>query len=757
MIHFSIPFLVLSCSLLLATETPVDGKKDTPSFQMAECSPEFCCLSSRPIRVSMRHLDGDGIGYNQGYTSLTGFFPYIASACTHWITFLDLRGHIFNNGKPAANAGLGLRYVGSRIWGVNGYYDYRKTNKLHYNQVSAGVESLGRVWDFRANGYLPIGKKVSHTYDASFDSFKGHYIILSEKYEFAMKGFNAEAGVHVDSLKHIPFYFAGGPYYLTGRGATAWGGQLRARVDLFDYLRLEGATSYDHTFRWTGQGQISLNIPLGSKQNLSYKNCCESAQLIRTRALQDVDRFEIIPVDHKKQTRNAINPLTNDPYYVVFVDNTSHSNGTYESPYSTLADAQANSSAYDIIYLFPGDGTSTGLDTGFVMQDYQKLWGAGFDQLLNTELGLITVPAQAIGYPYLSYTAASGQAAVLLGNFCEVSGLEIVANESMAGGTPPYAILGDSLLIAQNNPSMANITVKNNLINGSIELTNCFGLIDIENNSISNITHLDGLQWITRVDGDWAEINILNNTVSNAYYAGLFVANAGALNTFEATISGNTISNTGWDAIRVSEYGTVAQSQRTITNNILTNTNTLQAAETGAITAGFVHPVGSVYDTLIIAGNTISTSQEDGINIYLSSDTSTATHLFDLTQTLSITNNTITNAGYSAIHIFDGGYVNFVEENATIANNTISGYGFNAASPIAKQAGGIVFVNYTAPPNHATALQSLNFQINGNVITSSQDTIGGIYIVPDVPIRLELSNNSISVSQEAITVDTTVN
>ena len=95
------------------------------------------------IRLSARYTTPKGIGYKQGYSTLEGFFAPRTPFRGTWLPFLDLRGHIFDNGKFAANAGMGLRYLSkSRIWGINSYYDYRNTSRQHYNQVSAGLETL---------------------------------------------------------------------------------------------------------------------------------------------------------------------------------------------------------------------------------------------------------------------------------------------------------------------------------------------------------------------------------------------------------------------------------------------------------------------------------------------------------------------------------------------------------------------------------------------------------------------------------------
>ena len=180
------------------------------------------------MRLNARHIEPGGIGYGLGYTTVEGFFP-LYNGWENWVVFLDGRGHVFNDGRPAANAGLGVRYLrDTRVWGVNSYWDYRNTHRQHYNQVAAGLESLGRIWDFRLNGYLPVGEKKSHNYRTRFDEFKGHHAILRQKFEFVLAGANAEVGAHVNTWRHVPLYFAAGPYYLTGKGKTTWGGEARA-------------------------------------------------------------------------------------------------------------------------------------------------------------------------------------------------------------------------------------------------------------------------------------------------------------------------------------------------------------------------------------------------------------------------------------------------------------------------------------------------------------------------------------------------
>ncbi len=263
------------------------------------------------MRVDARYTTPEGIGFNTGYTTLEGFFTTRFSCDDSWRPFLDLRGHAFDNGKFAANAGGGFRYLsGSRLWGLNAYYDYRNAKRQHYNQVAAGVECLGRVWDFRLNGYLPVGAKESPHYH-THSQFQRSHLLIHYSRAFAMKGANAEVGAHVN-MESTPLYFAAGPYYLTSEHKTTWGGELRARIEFaYRYVRIEGMAAYDHFFKWIGQAQISVNVPFGPRIKTQDRSCIP---LLDQRSVQPVDRFEIIPQGKFRAVTRAIDPATGKPW-----------------------------------------------------------------------------------------------------------------------------------------------------------------------------------------------------------------------------------------------------------------------------------------------------------------------------------------------------------------------------------------------------------------------------------------------------------
>lgn len=162
----------------------------------------------------------------------------------------------------------------------------------------------------------------------------------------------------------------------------------------------------------------------------------------------------------------AINPKTKKPFVVWFVNNTSSGgDGTFESPFDNLAAVQAAASEYDIIYIYPGNGTDTpGLTTGLVPLRGQAVLGAGLTYKLKAKQGWFKIPPQASGIPTLSNTNSPNSNPILM-QFGEntVAGLNLVDN---VGGATRDDFLdqsggaringGSDYLISENSMSTFN-------------------------------------------------------------------------------------------------------------------------------------------------------------------------------------------------------------------------------------------------------------------------------------------------------------
>jgi len=290
-----------------------------------------------PERICVSHTEGKGLGYSIGYTSLDLFISQ-SSLYQTLVTFIDLRGHVFNNGKYAANTGVGLRYLNEcleQVWGINAFYDYLETKRHTYNQVGVGLEISGKQWDAYANGYWPIGSKNTDIYRFFYDFDKPTKFddsgvalptfLLKAREQLAMKGFDTLIRYRCCLNDCFDVSVGAGPYCYWGTSAktvnafypkrkNAYGGQLRTCLSFMDYVSLEGITTYDTRYKWTGQVTIALCVPLDFTLNQGkycYRDYYESFYCLQERLYRSVNRNEIIVVD--SINRFSTNPEVLDP------------------------------------------------------------------------------------------------------------------------------------------------------------------------------------------------------------------------------------------------------------------------------------------------------------------------------------------------------------------------------------------------------------------------------------------------------------
>lgn len=176
--------------------------------------------------------------------------------------YTDLQGEI--DTKSNWFSGLGLGYRGTnvgRIWGGYLFLDRDYTARHHaYYILNPGFETLGQVWDFRVNAYLPIGDKkhseegVPPFSDTCGDNFNcdnsifiGHsqFIQLLRSTEEVGTGIDAEVGTHFG--RNYDFSLFGGAYYYHFDEAKDIKGlEARVVVPIRPTLALTLETSYDN-------------------------------------------------------------------------------------------------------------------------------------------------------------------------------------------------------------------------------------------------------------------------------------------------------------------------------------------------------------------------------------------------------------------------------------------------------------------------------------------------------------------------------
>lgn len=396
-----------------------------------------------PVFLSLSRTQGKGIGQKRSYTSLDLLIsPEIPC---DFSPFIDLRGHIFDDGKWAANTGIGSRFLAepyNAIIGGNIYYDYRRTKKNRYHQVGFGLECLSCEWEVRANAYLPFGKTKSSGFELTQLEFRGHAYYLSKKREVALKSVELEVAYRWPLYHSVQFYTGAGGYYLTGHGKNSLGAKVDISSQFLQYCTVDLMATYDAIFHFNAQARVSLSIPFGGKK------ACDQVGYDNYFQLRPVCRREIIATHNKKTAIPATNLITNEPLRFIFVNNTNelsskkkvkaaskqesekdnkYGKGTFEDPFNTLAQAEKMSKPHDIIFVHHGDGTNKGMDNGIVLKDYQMLFGAEVPQVFPIKEGILHINLNKTNNVLVpTITNYSGNA-IELANCNQIHGINIHA------------------------------------------------------------------------------------------------------------------------------------------------------------------------------------------------------------------------------------------------------------------------------------------------------------------------------------------
>lgn len=231
------------------------------------------------------HIDLEAKLGNKRSLGEAGMFVPITQN-SHRLVFTDLRGRFDDNSSHEFNLGLGLRHMREDGWnlGLYGYLDQRRSEKGYdYNQATLGVEALGRDWDFRANGYSPLGTRVHDSGSVSSAAISGTSVLITTGTgeEHALPGFDAEAGWRAplfdsEANRQLRLYVGG--YHFSDSGLTVEGPRLRAELTMGTLSWFGGNTSLflgaeaQHDDARGSQYFVSarLRVPLSGKGEKTY-------------------------------------------------------------------------------------------------------------------------------------------------------------------------------------------------------------------------------------------------------------------------------------------------------------------------------------------------------------------------------------------------------------------------------------------------------------------------------------------------------
>jgi hypothetical protein len=261
--------------------------------------------------------------------------------------------YVLAEGKETANTaahyfGVGGGYrqvVNNRIFGGYFIVDDNFTDHLgdkNFFVLNPGFETLGDRWDFRVNGYFPLGSKSWDTGDSYNNThFSGHdaFADLYENDASIGNGADAEIGAKVpkfDALK----VFVGGYYFNEENTGSITGASGRVEYKINDYLSLEVRDTYDNYY--DNMTLVGFKVSFGGVENKGENGISDRLLDPIEHNLATAALANSVPIRTSSKLLAANQQTNTDP--IEFVDDNDMDNsgdgfegdGTYENPYNQL-------------------------------------------------------------------------------------------------------------------------------------------------------------------------------------------------------------------------------------------------------------------------------------------------------------------------------------------------------------------------------------------------------------------------------------
>lgn len=387
------------------------------------------------------------------------------------LVFADIRGFTDMSNGWGGNFGGGYRRflpALDRILGVNAYFDYDNTSGATFREMGFGAESLGELFDVRANAYMPTGvssTQLGISNIADSQKFVGHQLQVDQLKLLAnaLKGFDSEIGFPLPgrfSQRHDVRVFGGG-YWFEGPNVSSFGGwKARIQANVIPSVAVNLQVSDD--------AQFHTNVVFGATWSFGgYRQPDQERKTQYSRMTTPVIRSYNMIVARTTTTVpdvTVVDPTTGNPYFFEHVSSNAVGpiingvigDGTVEHPFATLADAQtainvAQTAASGDDLIFVHANSTFGVNTPGVqvnLQDNVRVLGeaGNVEHTVLTEAGLLNLPhpTQANDLPsgVRPIFTNSPDIGVVLANNSEFSGFQIGTTTSGPAG---IGILGSGI------------------------------------------------------------------------------------------------------------------------------------------------------------------------------------------------------------------------------------------------------------------------------------------------------------------------
>jgi len=409
-------------------------------------------------RLSVRHSEGDGVGYSDGYTSVDWFLPLLAEQ-TDSMWFGDFRGIISKDSEFSSNVGTGHRWYNTeqnRIYGANIYWDTRQVDGLNFSQAGIGLETFGEVFDVELNGYTPA---VNDSHQQNGGSFQGNNLRVN--FETGLSGMDFMVGVNVPAIHNIHGRVLGGAYFFDShRSPQASGWRVRLETAVHDWMTIIATAQDDNVFGRNATLAVELRRTVEHESNvisnsMRYKFRGESGgghdDTIRHRLADPVRRQQQIVLT---QTSQLATDLTNTPLTFVHVVPGAAGIGTFEDPLGTLTAAIAP----DTVVYTPQGGTFV---ENVTLQDGTQLLSNGPVQVVQSLQGPLILPF-------------SGRSAALTALPATIIGDVTLDNDTTLSG---FDVTGTVMATSVTNAVVDTNRVRQPLAMDAVTVTNSTGIL----------------------------------------------------------------------------------------------------------------------------------------------------------------------------------------------------------------------------------------------------------------------------------------
>ena len=625
-----------------------------------------------------------GLGYNGGYMTLGGFIPY-AQDDFGGLWAADLRGHLSEYGGFFSNLGaVRKQFIGGTLFGVGVYWDYDGDQNQNpdtfindssgsylfpggqtYQQVGISGEWLTDYGNLRSNGYIPVG-----TVSGTMGPLVGHSLLCQSGINAALGGADLEVGAYVPGLADwagmisVGGYAYGNSEELANTEIVPWFGGVYTRLDMtflenWDFSLQANNDSY---FDWTGFARLTYR--LGSSRRRNVPDQMEQPMMRN----EHIVRAYQAPIQ-------AINPVTNAPWFVIHVDNSdgvaAGGTGTAETPFRTLAEAQnAATNPYDIVfvrtgvsatnpYLAPGP-TASAPEGGFrFLADNQYLVGEGTTLRVPTaNCGLTSIWSDTTATAGPRITNPNGPAIILTDSAiapgtttgATVNNITIVGSKvgiSDGGGLPTggRASVSDVQIIG-TGPNQRGVEIDSTTGNNAAEF-------EFRDMTLQNMTN-DGFA-VSGSSGQGPRVAIVDSSILDTTGSGVVVSDLQGAGT--VSISNMTVSRSSDAGVFVGN-GNASIRKSTFLENSLAGVFVQDANADG------VQPAAG--DSTAVQ---VSESVFDGASVGIWGSSATATGVVNLTITGNRIRTTSIPAGANGIILAVGNAGS--QLNASVVNNVI--------------------------------------------------------------------------------------